>query len=185
MYNKYQPKGYTGFEADGVLNKRVLMRKKVIGIAVVAVVLGTAVILYRTLEPDTYHVEDILAVYRGHEDYNDITIEYPLNETLFPPEMVPPVYRWNDGVPSSRSWLIRFEFADGKPCMNFIAQRQQWTPRREDWENIKHRSLEQEAKVVILGVGYGEPVRVLSQAKISSKFVVYPTSRSVALLEST
>ena len=159
----------TGLKADSVLNKRVLMRKKVIGLAVAAVMVGTAVILYRTLQPNTYRVEDILAVYQGHQDYNDITIEYPLNETLFPPEMVPPLYRWNDGVTASSSWLIRFEFTDGKPCMNFIATRQHWTPRPEDWENIKNRSLEQEAKVVILGVSTGEPIRVLSKAKISFK----------------
>ncbi|NQT00675.1 MAG: hypothetical protein HQ580_01485, partial [Planctomycetes bacterium] len=153
------------------------MRKKVIRLAVVAVMLSAAAILYRTLQPNTYRIEDILAVYQSakgrltaeHEDYNDITIEYPLNETLFPPEMVPPVYRWNDSVTASKSWLIRFEFADGKPCMNFPAQRQHWTPRPEDWENIKHRSLEQEAKVIILGVGAGEPVRVLSQARMSFK----------------
>ena len=145
------------------------MHKKVLGIAVAAVILGGAAILYRTLQLNTYRAEDILAVYQGHKDYNDITIEYPLDETLFPPEMVPPVYRWNDVVTASRSWLIRFEFADGKPCMNFIAKRQQWTPRPEDWKNIKNRSLEREAKVVILGVGSGDPVRILSQAGISFK----------------
>ena len=66
------------FKADGVLNlvrsksstsngmnKRVLMRKKVIGLAVAAVMLGTAAILYRTLQPNTYRVEDILAVYQS------------------------------------------------------------------------------------------------------------------------
>ena len=145
------------------------MRKKVIGIAVVVLMLGTTAILYRTLRPNTYRVEDILAVYQEHEDYNDIAVEYPLDETLFPPEMVPPVYRWNDSVTASRSWLIRFEFTDGKPCMDFIAKRQEWRPQPEDWEKIKNSSLEQEAKVVILGVGSGEPVRVLSQAKISFK----------------
>jgi hypothetical protein len=145
------------------------MRKKVIGIAVIAVMLGTAAILYRTLQPNTYRVEDIVAVYQEHENYGEISIEYPLDETLFPPEMVPPVYRWSDSVPASRSWLIRFEFSDGKACMDFIANRQEWSPPPEDWEKIKHRSLEQEAEVVILGVGYGEPVRVLSQGRMSFK----------------
>ncbi len=145
------------------------MRKKIIGLAVVAVMLGGASILYRTLLPNTYRIEDILTVYQEHQDYGQIIIEYPLDETLFPPEMVPPVYRWNDSATDSRSWLIRFEFADGKPCMNFMAKRQQWTPRPEDWEKIKQRSLEQEAKVVILGTDPGEPVRVLSQARMSFK----------------
>jgi hypothetical protein len=153
------------------------MRKKAKELAVAAAMLSIAAIFYIIQQPNTYRVEDIIAVYQSakgrltaeHEDYNDISIEYPLDETLFPPEMVPPIYRWNDSVTASRSWLIRFEFSDGKPCMNFIAQRQEWRPRPEDWERIKKRSLEQEAKVAILGVGSGEPVRILSQAKISFK----------------
>ncbi|MDT8300574.1 MAG: hypothetical protein RQ760_03755 [Sedimentisphaerales bacterium] len=145
------------------------MRKKAQKLAVAAVMLSIAAFFYIIQQPNKYRVEDILAAYMEHGDYNDITIEYPLDETLFPPEMVPPVYRWNDGVTASRSWLIRFEFSDGKPCMNFMAQRQEWTPKPEDWEKIKHRSLEQVAKIVILGVGSGEHVRVLSRASMSFK----------------
>ncbi len=151
------------------MDKRVLMRKKAKKLAFAAVMLSIAAIFYIIQQPNTYRVEDILAAYQEHEDYSDITIEYPLDETLFPPEMVPPVYRWNDGVTASKLWLIRFEFADGKPCMNFISQRTEWRPRPENWEKIKNRSLEQEATVIILGIGSGEPVRVLSQAKISFK----------------
>lgn len=69
------------------------MRKKVTGLAAATVMLGTAAILYRTLQPNTYRVEDIVSVYQSakgrltaeHEDYGGITIEYPLDETLFPP----------------------------------------------------------------------------------------------------
>ena len=143
------------------------MRKKAMCVAVVAAMLSTVAILYRVLQPNTYRVEDILAVYQEHADYGDITIEYPLNETLFPPEIIPPVFRWKDFVPASRAWLVRIEFADGKECVYFLTRRQQWTPRPEDWENIKHRSLEQEAQVVILGVGPGEPVKIFSRAKMS------------------
>lgn len=143
------------------------MPKKAIGVAVVAATLSTVAILYRTLLPNTYRVEDILAVYQEHADYGNITIEYPLNETLFPPEIIPPVFRWKDCAPASRAWLVGVEFTDGKPRMCFLTRRQQWTPRPEDWENIKHRSLEQETQVIILGVGHGEPVKIFSRAKMS------------------
>ena len=43
------------------------MRKKVIGIAVAALMLGTAAILYRTLQPNTYRAEDILELYQSAE----------------------------------------------------------------------------------------------------------------------
>ena len=143
------------------------MRKKALSVAIVAVVLSTAAIVYRTVQLNTYCIEDILAVYQEHADYKTITIEYPLNETLFPPEMIPPKFSWNDAAPASRAWLVRIDFADGKPSMHFLARRQQWTPRPEDWKNIKNRSLEQDAQVVVLGLGPVEPVRILSQAKMS------------------
>ncbi len=81
------------------------MPKKAIGVAVVAATLSTVAILYITLQSNTYRVEDILAVYQEHADYGDITIEYPLNETLFPPEIIPPVFRWKDCVPVSRTGI--------------------------------------------------------------------------------
>ena len=155
------------------------MRKKAICVVIVAATLGTVAVLYRTLQPDKYRVEDILAVYRENADYGDITIEYPHNETLFPPEMILPLFRWKDCVPASRAWLIGIEFTDVKPRMNFLVRRQQWTPRPEDWENIKHRSLEQEAQVVILGVGPGEPVKILSRARMSFRTSKDPVGASL------
>ncbi|MHC4434924.1 MAG: hypothetical protein ACYTBS_24050, partial [Planctomycetota bacterium] len=87
------------------------MRRKALGVAIVAAVLSTAAILYRTLRPDTYCIDDILAVYQQHGDYDAITIEYPLDETLFPPEMVPPEFCWNDSASASRVWLVQVSLA--------------------------------------------------------------------------
>ena len=99
------------------------MRKKTICVVIIAATLGTVAVLYRTFQPNTYRVEDILAVYQENADYGDITIEYPHNETLFPPEMILPLFRWKDCVPVSRAWLSGIEFTDGKPHMYFLAHK--------------------------------------------------------------
>jgi len=143
------------------------MRKKVLYVVLVAAALGAVAVLYRTWRLNRCNVEDILAIYQQSAVYSDITIEYPLDETLFPPEMIPPVFRWKDSVPASKTWLVRIEFAGGNTFMHFLTRLQQWTPRPEDWDNIKHNSLEQEAQVVILGIDTREPVRVLSQGRMS------------------
>jgi dipeptidyl aminopeptidase/acylaminoacyl peptidase len=145
----------------------MIMRRTALGVAIVAAVLSTAAILYRTLRPDTCNIDDILAVYQQHGDYDAITIEYPLDETLFPPEMIPPEFCWNDGASASRAWLLQISFADGKPSMHFLVRRQQWAPGLKDWENIKRRSLEQDAEVIILGIDPGAPLRILSRARMS------------------
>ena len=145
------------------------MRKKAMCMVIVAAALVTVAVLYRTLQLNTYRVEDILAVYQQHADYGGITIEYPLDGTLFPPEMIPPAFRWKDSVAASRAWLVRIEFSDGSPLAHFPVRRQQWTPRPEEWDNIKQRSLEQETQVVILGIDPREPARILSRGRMSFK----------------
>ncbi|MHC4323925.1 MAG: hypothetical protein ACYSUX_06600 [Planctomycetota bacterium] len=143
------------------------MRKKFMCVVIIAAMLGTAAVLYRTVIQNTYSVDDILAVYQQHADYGNITIEHPLDETLFPPEMAPPSFCWKDSVPASKRWLVRIVFAGGNRFMHFPVRRQKWTPRPEDWDNIKHRSLEQDTQVVILGIDTRKPAKVISQGRIS------------------
>ena len=143
------------------------MRRKALGLAIVAAGLVAAAIFCRTLRRNTYRIEDVLAVYREDAAYDAITIEHPLDETLFPPEMIPPEFRWKDSASASRAWLVQIEFTDGKPCMYYPVRRQKWTPPPEDWQNIKNRSLDHDAEVVILGISPAEPPRILSQAKMS------------------
>jgi hypothetical protein len=59
------------------------------GVSVVAI----AVVAIITLYESKLQIEDILALYRDDAQYSSLTINYPLNETLFPPEIIPPTFR--------------------------------------------------------------------------------------------
>jgi dipeptidyl aminopeptidase/acylaminoacyl peptidase len=144
-----------------------IMRKRTLGVAIAVAVLSSVAILYRTVQSETCSIDDILAVYQEHADYDAIAIDYPLNDTLFPPEMIPPKFHWNDSASASRAWLVRIRFADGKPSMHFLVRRQEWTPLPKDWESIKSRSLEQDAQVTVLGIDADASVRILSRATMS------------------
>jgi hypothetical protein len=143
------------------------MLKKVMRVVIIAATIGIVAVLYITLRQKSCRVEDVLAVYQQRSDYGDITIEYPLDETLFPPEMVPPMFRWKDSVPASKAWLVRIEFADGETFMHFPVRRQYWRPRSEDWDSIKQRSLEQQTQVMILGIDTRESLKILSKGRMS------------------
>ena len=132
-------------------------------LAIAAAVVGTVVLL-GLFRPRPLPVEGILAAYRPEAGYTALAIEQPLDETLFPPEMIPPTFRWHD--PLAQAWLIRIEFAAGEPA-HFLTRRRQWTPLRQEWEHIKRRATEREARVTILGVGRGRPARVLSRGRMS------------------
>jgi hypothetical protein len=137
------------------------MRNTTLAIAGALVV---TVILLGLLWPRPFCVEEVLAGYRREAAYDAVAIDLPLDETVFPPEMFPPTFRWRDA--HARTWLVRIEFDEGEPAC-FLTRRRQWPPPAQEWERVKHRSAEREARVTILGVGRGRPARVLSRGMMS------------------
>jgi len=145
------------------------MRKSVIYLVagISTVVVAIVVVTLITLRKPRVHVEDILAVYQDQAEYSGLTIHYPLNETLFPPEIVPPTFRWKDSKSESDTWLITIKFQDDNGPMNFLTHKPQWSPPAGKWQTIKKRSLEKEAKVTVLGVNRSDPQKILSGNRIS------------------
>ncbi|MGB2862200.1 MAG: tetratricopeptide repeat protein, partial [Sedimentisphaerales bacterium] len=111
--------------------------------------------------------EDLLARYRDGAKYGVLTIHRPLDETLFPPEIVPPAFHWEDGNSKSNMWLVSIKFQDSQAPMSIIAHESRWTPEQRQWETIKKRSLERKAQVTILGISRRIITRILSAGRIS------------------
>jgi hypothetical protein len=135
------------------------------GVGIVTVVIAAAALIV-FLKPRV-RVEDVLAAYQDGGQYSGLTILYPFDEALFPPEIVPPVFRWKDDKPESDTWLVTIKFRDNNERMNFLAHEQKWKPKAKDWEAIKKRSLEKEAEVNIVGVNRSAPKEILSGGRIS------------------
>ncbi len=136
-----------------------------VGIAVI--VAGTQSFSSFTLQESVTLTEDILRKYNEKHPYSGLTITYPLNETLFPPEIISPTFHWKDESSRSDAWLITFKFAEGKNRMNFLSRDPEWRPSDEHWETIKQRTREKAAEVTILGVGHSDPKKILSGGRIS------------------
>jgi tetratricopeptide (TPR) repeat protein len=137
----------------------------VVSISAAAIVVTAALlVIFYKAKPEA---EDILELYRDDAQYGSLTIDYPLDETLFPPEIVPPVFHWKDNNSKSAAWLITFKFQDDKPGMNFLTRESQWAPDPEQWEDIKKRSLEKEAEITILGLEHGITTKILSAGHIT------------------
>ena len=145
------------------------MRKSVVymvmGVGIVTVVIAAASLIV-FLKPRV-RVEDVLAAYQDGGQYSGLTIKYPFNEAVFPPEVVSPVFRWKDDKPESDIWLVTIKFRDNNERMNFLAHEQKWKPKAKDWEAIKKRSSEKEAEVNIVGVNRSAPKEILSGGRIS------------------
>ncbi len=98
------------------------------------------------------------------EPTEGLTIEYPLDGTLFPPDIAPATFRWRDGA---EAWLVAVAFADGSDPIRASCSKRQWTPSDEQWETIKRRSVAEPAEVTIRGVTRGAEHKELSAAGIS------------------
>jgi tetratricopeptide (TPR) repeat protein len=81
-----------------------------------------------------------------------LEIAYPLDQTLFPPEIVAPTFVWKDETQGVAAWRVLLRFTDGGDVLRFSAGELRWRPTEADWAEIKRRSEAHDAEVAILGV---------------------------------
>ena len=112
-------------------------------------------------------IDRILAGHHEGARPDGLTIRYPLDGTLFPPDVVAPEFRWEDNRRECNLWLVVIDFSDGSERMSFPCVAPEWTPSADDWEAIKRHSLEKQASVTILGVNRARQKDALSTASIT------------------
>ena len=86
------------------------------------------------------------------EAAGQLEIKYPLDETLFPPEIVAPTFVWNDATQGVESWKVVLRFAGEDTLARFDASESRWRPSEADWAEIKRKSTGRDAEVAIVGV---------------------------------
>ncbi|MFC1744646.1 tetratricopeptide repeat protein [Candidatus Riflebacteria bacterium] len=118
--------------------------------------------------PETSFCTDkIASLYKEGNKYIKIDVKYPGDGVLFPPEIVPPTFIWQDDKSQSDRWLIQIKFQDTEGELPYTSNLPEWTPAVEDWEKIKKRSLEKNANVSILGFKGRASEKLLSYASFS------------------
>ncbi|HEY3705791.1 MAG TPA: tetratricopeptide repeat protein [Terracidiphilus sp.] len=106
-----------------------------------------------------------------------LAIDYPLNGSVFPPEMTPPTFLWHDPADLAKKWVIAISFGNSKPAMQIEcagallrvgeidpkagpgiqlipeqAGTRTWKPDAATWAKIKRLSTHLPARVTIEGV---------------------------------
>ena len=95
----------------------------------------------------------------------DVTVTYPLNGTLFPPDIAAPTFVWDDTTGNVASWSVLVRLADDEMLMRFETPETQWQPTQAEWADIKARSVDADAQVAVVGVGGdGRPVSATTVA---------------------
>lgn len=128
----------------------------------------TALLGYFVLYDGGVSEEDrILSSLEEGKPYSPVEIVYPIDESLFPPDIIAPIFEWKDSSRKSDLWLISFDFEDGGGHINSLSREQKWTPSDAQWEMIKERSREKAARVLVLGLKESDPSEILSEGRTS------------------
>ena len=125
-----------------------------------------------------------------------VTIEYPENGSVFPPDMVAPAFQWRDAAAGAGFWRIDITFGDGAAALHAEARGQRprigeidprcvadnneppkltpqeaaswtWKPDAETWATIKKRSVTHSATVTITGYPNETATRPLSRGSVA------------------
>lgn len=95
-----------------------------------------------------------------------LDIEYPLDGTLFPPDIVAPTLLWSDPSSSVDQWFVLVRFTTNGEVLRFSTKAARWRPTEEDWERIKQASRDSDAEIVIVGVDDGAQRTLLSSSSV-------------------
>jgi len=106
-----------------------------------------------------------------------LEIKYPLDETLFPPEIVAPTFVWSDETAGVKAWTVLLRFDSTGEVLRFPTTESRWRPLEADWAEIKQRSMERDAEVAI--VGTGPDAQAVSSASVRIRTSKDPVGDSI------
>jgi tetratricopeptide (TPR) repeat protein len=98
-----------------------------------------------------------------------LTITYPHNNSIFPPEIASPTFLWEDPDNYTYQWLAVVE-SEGKIhyTSNYLNEKK-WKPDSSDWEKIKSISTEKDITVNIVGIAKEEPGKIYNGGRVKIK----------------
>ncbi len=83
---------------------------------------------------------------------NNLTITYPQNNTVFPPEFIPPTFTWKETTQNVKRWFIVADTEEKEQFITAFSVKNSWKPDALQWELLKKAALKKEIKISISGV---------------------------------
>ncbi len=160
------------------------------------VVLAEGVELQTTASADQQAlIRQVIASAEAAGEPAAVTIDYPLDGSIFPPDMAAPTFLWHDSAERADRWVINVALSDGEAhiyvlveggppaqgeidpqCLGetneiyqptaYQASANSWTPSADVWAAIKNASVAT-AIVTIIGYSDGEADKTLSAGSMT------------------
>ena len=131
----------------------------------IAAVVFTAAVLWscanRQIDDELQKIE------KNQVKPSGIAIDYPIDSTIFPPEIEAPRFIWKDTDNKAAKWYIRLSTQDGSKIFSGIVKSPEWKPDSATWANLKARSGYRPVSFTVAGAGKRVPGGKYSTGKIS------------------
>ncbi|NLH18311.1 MAG: tetratricopeptide repeat protein [Phycisphaerae bacterium] len=150
---------------------RKLIQKLAIGLTAALVVAAGVLLDFSRHDPI---IDEILSAVAGKKQFEGVSFETPQDDSLFPPDLAAPTFRWKDSHADADLWLIVLEFQDREKSISVLVKETTWRPKPSLWETIKKRSIDQPATVTVVGVNSQSPRIILSSQRIRIQTSVDP-----------
>jgi tetratricopeptide (TPR) repeat protein len=141
-------------------------------------------------------VEAVRAASKDAGDAAELVIDYPLDESVFPPDMVAPRFLWHDPSKGTDRWVVDVALQGGREHVYVLTRgpapppgeidsravgdtnevyqptpyqksARSWRPGDDAWRAITERSVGQPAVVTIIGVESSAPGAILSRGRVT------------------
>jgi len=135
-----------------------------------------------------------------------ITLDYPENGSIFPPEIIAPIFQWRDSEPAATIWRIEVIFAERAPRIVIWSHGEKmqigpldetlvgyappkltpeqeightWRPDPKTWDIIKKHSVKHSATVVISGFRSESDSQPVSRGDVTIQTSVDPVGAPI------
>jgi hypothetical protein len=137
-----------------------------------------------------------------------ITVDYPENESIFPPEITPPTFIWRDSLSEATAWTIEVAFSDGAEkltarsageklrigdidprCVSASnepptltpeqAAAHTWIPDESTWRTIELHSTGHPASITITGFKGGQVDHAVSRGIVQIETSIDPVGAPI------
>lgn len=112
-------------------------------------------------------------------DAAGLTVTYPYDGAVFPPEIAAPVFSWQDSASGVFSWLVTFAFENGRGPIYARVDAPMYEPAKPIWETVKRHSVDRPVQMRVIGMGGAGGQEVISQGAVNFTTSLDPVGASV------
>ncbi len=159
-------------------------------------------------EAATQRIRLLASAAQQEPDLPRITVDYPLDASVFPPDLAPPTFLWHDASENATAWLVDIAFGGGSTRLRVLvpgveppqgeidrravgennelpsrsayeASARSWKPSPEVWDAIRKHAVDAAARLTFLGYEAQETSRVLSRGSVTIRTSADPVGAPI------